>query len=377
MKKLKKTFFYTIRCGVHTFQLCINDILLSKNIYGTSKYNEQEIKDIEKIRKTIDISVEMTKECSKTYIRDELHNIGHALPPLPNSTRWDGKYTMLVSLSNLYLKLEKKIYLNIVPTFSKNIFIKINSLISILKILFHFTQLSQKDFMPISEFKIYWNFTKVCLTNLKRKDALLFGRAMATREEKFLCERVSSLTTFFDIRFRPFTSSADLLILKIEIMSIMEKIPFEHLGELNCERSEVSKNSELSTDNITILPNGNLDLTLDDYLGDLNNKNKLTKSQITNNSSLDIEIDAYLPMECIGKSENLITFWLSMKKELPILYSVAVSILSILATEVSVERTFSMLKFILSDVRMRIKAEILDKLITLKFNSTLLECLNK
>ena len=66
-----------------------------------------------------------------------------------------------------------------------------------------------------------------------------------------------------------------------------------------------------------------------------------------------------------------------MKKELPILYSVAVSILSIPATEVSVERTFSMFKFILSNVRMWIKAEILDKLIILKFNSTLLECLNK
>ena len=195
---------------------------------------------------------------------------------------------------------------------------------------------------------------------LKRNDALLFARAMETREEKFLCERVSSLTTFFDIRFRPFTSSADMPILKIEIMILMEKIPFEHLGELNFERPEVSKNSELITDNITILHNGNLDLTLDGYLGDFNNKNKLTKSQITNNSSLDIEIDAYLTMECIGKSEDLITFWLSMKKERPILYLVVVSILSIPATEVSVERTFSMLKFILSDMRMGIKAEILD-----------------
>ena len=38
------------------------------------------------------------------------------------------------------------------------------------------------------------------------------------------------------------------------------------------ESPDVNKTSELSTYNITIFSNDNLDLKLDDYLGDLNNK---------------------------------------------------------------------------------------------------------
>ena len=67
-------------------------------------------------------------------------------------------------------------------------------------------------------------------------------------------------------------------------------------------------------------------------------------------------------------SESILKFWERNKGTYPDLFRVAVVILSVPGTQVTVERLFSQLKFILNYLRNSLDADIIDDILLLKAN---------
>lgn len=80
------------------------------------------------------------------------------------------------------------------------------------------------------------------------------------------------------------------------------------------------------------------------------------------------EIDNYAP-KAIDLNANIMTYWESKKYVYPYLYKIATILHSVPATQVSVERAFSALRLVLSDLRSNMSSDTLAKTLFLKLNS--------
>lgn len=86
-------------------------------------------------------------------------------------------------------------------------------------------------------------------------------------------------------------------------------------------------------------------------------------------SNLFIEIENFEhnhPRIAIHK--NLLDFFESKKYKLPALFELAMTVLGVPATQVSVERAFSSLNFILSDKRYNLSPKTLESLLLVRLN---------
>ncbi|XP_065313003.1 uncharacterized protein LOC135923302 isoform X2 [Gordionus sp. m RMFG-2023] len=70
----------------------------------------------------------------------------------------------------------------------------------------------------------------------------------------------------------------------------------------------------------------------------------------------------------LDKKENILHFWESAKLEHPELYILSIILFAVPATQVSVERSFSHLKFILSPHRSRMSEQLLEDIMLIRLN---------
>lgn len=66
---------------------------------------------------------------------------------------------------------------------------------------------------------------------------------------------------------------------------------------------------------------------------------------------------------------NLLDYWYSKRFSNPILYKLAMVVHGVPATQVSVERCFSILRFIFSDYRTRLHPELLADIMFIRLNA--------
>lgn len=77
----------------------------------------------------------------------------------------------------------------------------------------------------------------------------------------------------------------------------------------------------------------------------------------------------------VDRKTNVLQWWETKQKIYPQLYVMAQIVLSLPVTQVSVERLFSGLKFILSDLRYSMKSPILNDLMIVRTNNCLTKML--
>jgi hAT family C-terminal dimerisation region len=73
----------------------------------------------------------------------------------------------------------------------------------------------------------------------------------------------------------------------------------------------------------------------------------------------------------LDKRANILTFWEDNKLIMPELYKLAQTVLAVPATQVSVERLFSGMKFILSHLRASMNSDILEDILIVRSNAIL------
>lgn len=80
------------------------------------------------------------------------------------------------------------------------------------------------------------------------------------------------------------------------------------------------------------------------------------------------QIDLYWQEPRINKNECIFQYWGKMKCVYPDLYTVAVNVIGVPTTQVTVERAFSALKFILSPQRTNLSEEMLEDILYIRLN---------
>ncbi|XP_065323660.1 uncharacterized protein LOC135930799 [Gordionus sp. m RMFG-2023] len=116
----------------------------------------------------------------------------------------------------------------------------------------------------------------------------------------------------------------------------------------------------------------NLDDDFEDLLKSHESLNKNNSQGIENyNKCIEIEyiIRSFDNIERLEKDTNLLNYWENVKNSMPELYKLAITVLAVPATQVSVERAFSSLKFILSAQRTKLNPEILENILVIRSNS--------
>lgn len=79
------------------------------------------------------------------------------------------------------------------------------------------------------------------------------------------------------------------------------------------------------------------------------------------------EIDSYKD-KSLDVEENALKYWEESKYKYPNLYNLSQIVLAIPCAQVSVERSFSALRIIMSDLRTNLSASTLNKLLFVKLN---------
>ena len=81
-----------------------------------------------------------------------------------------------------------------------------------------------------------------------------------------------------------------------------------------------------------------------------------------------MEIKNYNPQRIRHTNVNILHYWHVKADELPVLSKLASIVQAVPATQVSVERSFSALKFILSDERSNLNSSNLENILIVKLN---------
>lgn len=90
----------------------------------------------------------------------------------------------------------------------------------------------------------------------------------------------------------------------------------------------------------------------------------------TVSSDISSEIDAFDP-EWLPMKHSFMKFWQDSKDKYPELYKLAMTIYSIPPTEVQIERDFSVLDRILTKLRMKLSAEMIEAILMINLNQDL------
>lgn len=114
----------------------------------------------------------------------------------------------------------------------------------------------------------------------------------------------------------------------------------------------------------------------DHNLGDLARSQALSPPQPSQRENLQqqidqlsLELEAYDKLPRLTAADQIMDFWKDTQKlEFPVLKEIALAIISAPVTEVSVERLFSHLTFILNRYRSTLKADLLADIMFLRLN---------
>uniref|UniRef100_A0A2S2PB42 HAT C-terminal dimerisation domain-containing protein n=1 Tax=Schizaphis graminum TaxID=13262 RepID=A0A2S2PB42_SCHGA len=86
-------------------------------------------------------------------------------------------------------------------------------------------------------------------------------------------------------------------------------------------------------------------------------------------NDISVSLHNFKDVERLHYKTNILAFWESQKHDKSDLYKLANIVLAVPATQVSVERSFSGIKFILSDLRTSLSANLLDAIMIVRSNT--------
>ena len=127
----------------------------------------------------------------------------------------------------------------------------------------------------------------------------------------------------------------------------------------------------------TVTVNDNGDNAIDDFdfflRGEYQNEPREEDEKLEVEDSLKSELKVYLNEKKMGLKEKVLSFWEKNKTKYKRLYKIAAVYHQIPVTEVSVERLFSHVKFLLNPLRSTLSASLLDDILLLRLNFELYE----
>lgn len=268
-------------------------------------------------------------------------------PILECATRWGSTYNMfksLIALKTFCLESSadiKELYI------SENDWQKIENICEILNPAYDISIKLQRKNLLLSDMFFAWYSCKLKAEKKLGALNMKFVTALKKRGEYLLNNSCVLAAVYLDPRYQILLSESEKELAKKHLLKA-----FECKTKLNTTGALVdSPQSELSSDD-----------ELESILGLMDRKETLP-----NKKTVVDKINCFDNVKRLSQQTDILQFWQNHnEKELK---SIAEIILAVPATQVSVERAFSTLKFILSDLRASVDEDLLEDILLLNLNS--------
>jgi hypothetical protein len=362
------TSITVVRCAAHTLQLVVKDALkLQQDVLA-------------KIR-------ELTRQQKRSTVISTIRALKKPLPILDNLTRWSSTHRMaeraieLREFSEQFAELIGTRYL-----LSDEEWERAKLLVQILEVPRTATTIFQKQQLVFGDFLLEWTRMTIRIEELCQKHpednaAHPLLVSLKERTKSLLDNNVFAAAAFVDPRVNFLLDEDQQAGAVSQLMKI-----FVSLEEFRSKTAGESVSSSLAGVTAAApvvsgigMDNRILEESIDDpsveeldpleaFLrakaptqGPATSSEWSHKYQETKDAIL-----SFPKMGRISRKMNILDYW-EAKKESAV-YSVAVVALSAPPTQVTVERCFSGLKFVLSDLRSRLSSDLLDDILLLRFN---------
>lgn len=356
----------SIRCAAHVLQLIIN-IALKKTTYAT--------KLIKKCRRIVR---KLLNPNMSNLMRQQ--NMNSAI--IDCSTRWSSTYYMLERL--LQLKDFYKSIIYLLPAncqLSDSEWQALEAILDILKFFESLTTKLQSVQYTMSDFYAAWVELKCemeSMSGIELVDNILVE--MLFREEEFLKNDVVYSCVYLDPRYQVLLSAGTRINVFFFIFSPSSTLFAEQKQKAQRHLVAVWKRKRtIATRNLNANLNGLAtgDIEIDRPLSKI--EMLLRQREIENgecdptDDDIRHELQKFGTIKRTSLQESAIDFWAKNKKTMKDLYEISTIINAVPATQVTVERAFSHLAFILSALRTRLHSDTLENIILIRLNKEIFD----
>lgn len=261
---------------------------------------------------------------------------------------------------------------------TKNEWNKIEEFIEVFKPLKITTIKLQDSQMSFGDFYIIWINLKLNMQQFQNNLGKKVYENLEIREKMLLRNDTVYAAMFLDPRIRGLLSLENKELAILHLKKVTKKWDqYLKSSSQNMPIDDVETSSSAASDELEGSPNTSISSNsslLDNYLQsiEIENNNNDENSLDDEDGQIDLitkyrEIELYKPKR-ISPDEHIFPYWETERYKRPHLYNLAMIIHGVPGTQISVERAFSALKLILSDLRYNLSSENLAKLIIVKLN---------
>lgn len=252
----------------------------------------------------------------------------------------------------------------------------VKELVDSLEILYNATMTCQKADLNLTDFYKCWIITKLKIqsrinrpSKTKLDESLL--KSMAKRESKLIGNQLMNCAMILDPRFCDELSIEQTTQTKELLLGIWNKLKRFRHSESNLTDGINENNVQISDSDI-----------FNSYMRNKNKHRQTIVECTTTNNDVINSINTFIAKEtfeepCAEDGFSIIQYWESKKKEYPILFEIAMVILAIAPTQVTIERMFSAFGHLYNDYRTSLSQKLLEDILLICLNLDLLEVVNK
>ncbi|XP_065314956.1 uncharacterized protein LOC135923893 [Gordionus sp. m RMFG-2023] len=346
LNDLRKSFgLICVRCCAHTIQLGVNDYI--------KKFLKEDLEDIRSILKIC-----KSQKYKSLYSLEKINK-----PVLDTVTRWNSTYRMLKNLKDnkiFYLKMGH-IYLE---TFiNSRLWDRIDAYLTVLSSVNLCTIKLQEKSCTIGDFFKLWLECKLDLEEINNESSNNLINCLDYRQKYLFDNNVFRSGIYMDPRFNYqngiYLSESDKLLAREHLMSTWRQIQIFN---------KPKDNPALSGS--PLIPVSCKKTRLDVYL----ERESANAPIYQNIEILDMKtkINALIYGQKLPSDQNILQYWQSKKFQDPELYALSRVVLAAPCSQVSVERSFSALGLVLTPLRTRLEKSILNDILLIKLNKSVL-----
>ncbi|EDS31458.1 predicted protein [Culex quinquefasciatus] len=339
--------FKGTRCAAHTSQLAVWDVLKSHT------------KRIEAIKSLV-------KKTRLVKYKQAFMENNTFYAPICNATRWNAVYLMMKSLKD-----QRTNYRILEDSFNELCFSKhwrfIDSACEALGPVFYLSVELQHEHVPLSEFYALWIACQAELNKLKDNQmAVKLHVAMNTRLKTLTDTMQFKAAIYFDPRFNYLGANRLKPKEKEAVQRYLLKL-YDRMNELEGVELEVVESTE------------NCDF-VEEYLDELfdGDEDPIPAPGPNNHilqriKELEFQKRVFVqPLLCKKPRFDIMKYWTAKKVSNSEMFRLAKVVLSTGSTQVNVERCFSALKLVVTDLRQKLSDPHVQDLMVLKLNPDLL-----
>lgn len=346
---------FSMGCTCHTLQLAVNDFLKSSK----------------EASNTVAFAQKLTKKLKNQGIANMLKTQKLPQSIIMHSIRWRYIFTCLDRLLQLKEFCKTNESMLAALKVSDIVWNNFNLLRDALEPISILTIKLQSERLDIPSFVSDWNISKLKLRKINSCYASKLLKCIENREVKIFSNIVVKSGCYVDKRFSISLTEEDVresknlirkLHRKIQKISVPLSSSVENITSRQNDENPVTENqvTEIS-DNFELLEE-----MLQSYDGE-NSQNSSIRL-LNYDEVLESELLKFDLIPRLRADADIRAFWLKQKVNFPVLSNIALHLISVPLTEVSVEQLFSFVNFTMGDHRFNLKGDILNDIIFIGMN---------